>query len=348
MDFLTKKAGPLPIGVWILAFAVVWWYMQNKQKKGSSGTGASNQQVDPAGAIGTIDPATGYVYGTPSDSASLAANNAGTGTGTTAGSGGSTTAGAYPDNNTWAQAAINYLVGIGIDPTAANSAIEQFLASQALTSQQQADVNSAIQRLGAPPDPPNPGTAPSPIVAPPSPGAVYAANPPSGLTTTSKASTSIGLKWNAATNATGYHVSHGLTSAATDGTTTVTGTMTSTTVTGLQPGKLYYFRVQATPAKSGAGFASLQTSTTAASSGGTPPPKGGGSKGTPIAVVVKQGSGESYSSIATANHYTGGGNALYQYNIGSTSPHSAPARAKLKAQGPNKLFGGDTVYVPRS
>lgn len=332
LDFLKQKVGPLPAGVWIGLFGAAWWYLQKRQKGGASNTVGSNQQTDPAGNVGPIDPATGYVYGTPEDSAAAASNGASTGTVT--GTGGSTTGGAYPDNQTWATAAINYLVGIGIDPTAANSAITQFLASQALTTQQQADVNSAIQRLGAPPSPPQPGTAPSPIVTPPSPGTVYASNPPSGLVVTSKAASSVGLKWNAATNASGYTVSYGTTSAATGGSLTVTGTATSTTISGLQANTLYYFRVQGTPAKSGDGFAST-SATTAKAAASTPTPTGppADQKYTTVTVVKWTPSNTPWNSTLSgiAAHYNvkGGYQALAKLN-GISNPDHIEVGQKIK------------------
>lgn len=266
-NFLTRKIGPLPAGVWIGAFALIYWYLQKRNKH----TGATQvSQTDPAGNVGSINPATGYVYGSPQDQSASGLNSAIGGT--TTGSGGATVGGAYPDNTAWARAAINYLVGLGIDPTGANSAIQQFLASQPLDAQQQADVNQAIQQLGAPPSPPQPGTSPTPIVAPPSPGTIYASNPPSGLTITGKSRSSLDIRWNASVNTTGYTVSWGTTSAATDGSTTVTGTQTSTTINGLAPATLYYVRVQATPAKSGAAFASVQGSTSDTPIGGGHPP----------------------------------------------------------------------------
>lgn len=167
LGFLGQKVGPLPLGVWLVAGGGIYWYLS--RNKSASTAGAANQQTDPAGNIGSIDPATGYVYGTPEDTAALAANNAGTGTGTTPPSG--TTAQTYPDNATWGRAAVNYLVGIGIDPTEANQAISLYLASQSLTTQYQGDVNLAIQALGAPPSLPGPtGNNPGGVVTPPGTG----------------------------------------------------------------------------------------------------------------------------------------------------------------------------------
>ena len=161
LDFLKQKVGPLPLGVWLVIAVGIWYYLKQKQ---SSSSAAPNQQTDPAGNVGSIDPSTGYVYGSPEDQAALAANNAGGVGATTTSDSGSTTAGTYADNNAWGRAAINYLVGLGIDPTSANEAVQQYLASQTLTPEQQGDVNLAIQALGPPPDLPGPIGTPVPPV----------------------------------------------------------------------------------------------------------------------------------------------------------------------------------------
>ena len=273
---LGKKVGPLPLGAWIVIGGVIAWYVWKKQKGASSGSGAA---TDSAGNVGTIDPATGYVYGSSQDSAALSAGtDSGTGTSSTGVTSGSTTAGTYADNNAWARAAINFLVGLGVDPSVANEAVQQYLASQVLTPEQQGDVNLAIQGIGSPPELPGPiGTAPTSLTTPSSPSngtTVTASNPPSGLVAT-PASTSVSLLWGSVTNATGYTVAYGTTSAASDGTQTVTGT--SATVGGLNPGTMYYFTVQATPAKTGDPHASttattLKTSATPATQTSALPP----------------------------------------------------------------------------
>lgn len=336
---LGKKIGPLPAGVWIAIALAVFYYISKRQ--GGGGT-AGGPQTDPAGNVGTINPQTGYVYGSSEDQAALGSGSGSIGSDTDTGTGGSTVSGQYADNNAWAVAAINYLVSIGVDATSANAAITQFLSSQTLTTEQQADVNLVIQRIGAPPSPPEPGGSPPPVVNPPS-SSTYAANPPSGFTTTSVTSSSIGAKWNAATNAASYRLSWGTTTDAKDGSVTVS--TTAGTATGLKPNTLYHLRVQANPAKSGAGFASL-TKSTAKSSTPAPPSKPKPSSKAPYAHVVTR-DGESYSSIAKQYHYAPGGTALWKYNY-TSSPHSAEAKAKLKKQGANLLYHGQTVYIPRS
>lgn len=339
---LGKKLGPLPAGVWIALAVVIFWYV----KKHNSGGGSGGPQTDPAGNVGTINPQTGYVYGSTEDQSALGSGSGSIGSSTDPGStGGSTVAGQYADNSAWAVAAINYLVSIGVDATSANAAITQFLASQTLTTQQQADVNLAIQRLGAPPSPPEPGGSPPPVVNPPA-TSTYATNPPTGFTTTSVSTTSIGFKWNAAVNARAYTLSWGHTPAATDG--HVAASTAAATVTGLKPNTLYYFRLQATPAKPGAGAATMSHMTARSSSSGGS--GGGGSSGgskdkTPYKHTVTK-NGESYSSIAQQYHYKAGGHALWVYNY-TSSPHTADAKKKIKARGPNLIVHGETVYIPR-
>lgn len=335
---LSKKLGPLPVVVWLGLAIVIFYYVSKKNSGGTSST----DQTDSAGNVGQIDPKTGYVYGSAEDAAALGQSSSGLGTSTDTGTGGSTVSGQYADNNAWAVAAINYLVSIGVDATSANTAITQFLASQPLTTQQQGEVNLAIQRLGAPPSPPEPGGSPPPVVTPPS-SSTYATNPPTGFTTTSATANSIGTKWNAATNAASYTLYWGTTADAKDGKTTVS--TTAATATGLKPGTLYHLRVQANPVKSGAGFASLTKTTPKTSTGG------GGTKPKPTEKAPYKHTvthdGESYSSIAKQYHYSKGGHALWVYNY-TDSPHTAAAKKEIKERGPDKLYHGSTVYIPRS
>lgn len=276
LDKLTRKLGPFPVWVWGVGLAVLIYLYR---KRLGTGTG---QQTDPAGNSGVIDPATGYVYGSPEDQAGLAARSGGGGgTADTSTQSGSTTAGQYPDNASWGRAAVNYLVGLGEDPSAANEAIQQYLGSQTLTPQQQAMVNLVVQGIGAPPQLPGPtGTPPPPVVTPPS-GIVYATNPPTGLTVSGHTSSTIAVKWNSTTNATGYTVKYGRTSDATDGNIGVGSGTTTATIGGLAPGVLYYIRVQATPAKDSDPFASTTATTDQAATSTPPPPapSGGGGSG---------------------------------------------------------------------
>jgi hypothetical protein len=167
LAFLRQKAGPLPVWAWLAGFAVIWWYYQRQNSAGSAANAASSTTgtgygTDPAGNTGYIDPETGYVYGSAEDIAALQSENE-LASNTDASSSGSGT-GTYTDDNAWAEAAINYLVARGVDPTTANQAITLYLSGQNLTTEQQADVNLAIQGIGAPPQLPGPSTGnPTPV-----------------------------------------------------------------------------------------------------------------------------------------------------------------------------------------
>lgn len=328
VDTLKHKVGPLPLGAYIVAFVVIYLVLEQRKKKSTPNAG---QQTDSAGNVGAIDPQTGYVAGSTQDAAALAQQNAGS-LGSSSGSG-STVAGQYTDNSSWARAAINLLVGAGIDPTEANSAIEQYISSQQLTPQQQADVNFAIQSLGAPPDPPQPGGAPTPIVKPPSPTTVYATNPPTGLAVTGVTASTIGLKWNRSTNATGYSITATAGNQPT-ASTTVTGTDATGTLTGLAANSLYTIKVQAQPARPGDGYATT-TATTARGSAGTGT---GGAQLTPGQVinVDYNSGGQSWDQIAAKFGISG--QHLAQNN-GATTASKPPNVVKV----PYRIGQGDTL-----
>jgi hypothetical protein len=261
-----KKVGPLPVIAWAGIAGVVYYVVKKRAAAGGAATAApaaannsgeaGSMGTDPAGNTGLIDPSTGYVYGTPADQAALAAN--GIGGGSPGGSpGGSSTSQTYTTNTAWEDAAINYLVGLGVDPTGANSAIAAYLTSQSLSTTQQAEVNEAVQALGAPPQPPSPATSP-PVVSPPGVSGPYATNPPTGLAQSSVTSTSASLKWNSTTGAKGYTVTYTPAGGAAQ---TQTVSQPYVTLGGLKPQTSYAVSVQATPADSGAGSATTTVTT---------------------------------------------------------------------------------------
>jgi len=273
LDFLKQKAGPLPVGVWLVAGVGIVWYFQRQQAKSSS----------PAGV--PVDPATGFPSGSPQDAAALAGDGGGTTGDGSAGQGATGGGQTYADNNAWGIAAINYLVGLGIDASTANQAIELYLNSQPLSTAQQGDVNLAIQALGPPPSLPGPVTGnPPPVTTPggggggvPQPGGgggppprpkqpgpvTHPPNPvsgkghptasvPTGLTVSAKHSTSLQVKWRKSRNATGYHVL--CTDMATKKVTNefdVPAAQADANCGGLTPGHSYVIDVWAQPTASG-------------------------------------------------------------------------------------------------
>jgi hypothetical protein len=255
-NFLTEKVGPLPIWAWMGAAGAIYLYL----KKKNAAAAMTPTALTPSGTVGT----TGGI-----GSSDMSGGGGGGSTGDTGSSGG-TVAGQYATNDAWGRAAVNYLVGIGVDPTSANSAITQFLASQQLSTDQQGQVNLAIQALGAPPTLPTPGTAPPPVSSAPGTGTVYASNPPTGLAVTAKDWHSATLVWNKATNANSYSVTWSP-PGANGSQYSVNGTDSTVDIQGLSPNTTYTFQVQAVPAKPTDPFASTTTTTPSQPASSQPP-----------------------------------------------------------------------------
>lgn len=188
---LAHKAGPLPVGVWLVIGVGVWWFVA----RGGGGGGGGTAPAADAG----VDPMTGAPWSQEYAAASVKLSEqqqSGTIPGPKT----------YANNTDWSRSAINYLVSLGIDPSQANQAITVYLSSQALTSQQQADINLAITGVGAPPDLPGPGstnpgqivtpptvTPPKPVVTPPPQVTRYAA--PAGLKVTGTTPSTVSVQW---------------------------------------------------------------------------------------------------------------------------------------------------------
>lgn len=74
-----------------------------------------------------------------------------------------------------------------------------------------------------------------------------------------------------------------------------------------------------------------------------PPPPGKPAPKAPVAYKVQHG--DNLSTIAAKYHTTW--QALWSFNTGAQSPHSAQARAELLKQGPNRIYSGQTIYIPQ-
>lgn len=308
---LTRKVGPLPLGVWILVAGVIVWFVF--RSNGSSGAAAVGDTAD-SGGLGV----SGSGYG-----------DSGGGGGGTSSSGsdssGETVGGQYADNSAWARAAVNYLVGLGVDPTAANASIQNWLSGQSLTPTEQGNVNTAVQGIGPPPQLPEPSAEAPPPVYSPSPGTTYAANPPGSVLVKTKTANSVTLGWGRVANATSYRISYGKSSAASDGSVTVGGSVTTAVVGGLAANTTYYFRVQATPSRPGAPYASVTART--ASSSSTPAPSGSST------YTVK--SGDTLTSIAAKLHTT----VSHLYSV-----NRDVIEAAARAHGKTSSDGGHWIY----
>lgn len=133
----TKKIGPLPGAVWVLlavgAF-VAWRYYKSSREP----------VTVPSGDTGAPEVSTAPV--TESGGASAAG---GVGTGVVV-----TPNGTPPisTNAQWVAQATNLLVGSGSDPSLVSTALSNYVNGRAVTPAQNAIVNLAIQKLGAPPE----------------------------------------------------------------------------------------------------------------------------------------------------------------------------------------------------
>ncbi len=72
LGFLTQKAGPFPLWVWLAAGVAIWYLtLRPKNTNPAAGQSATGYGTDPAGNTGYIDPESGYVYGSAEDIAAL-------------------------------------------------------------------------------------------------------------------------------------------------------------------------------------------------------------------------------------------------------------------------------------
>lgn len=126
------------------------------RNRSSSGSAAAGTSTDPAGNVGVIDPATGYVFGSAQDTAGLAAS-AGSSTpdtsGTMGGSIGDQVSNGPPftSNAAWSQYAVSVLSSNGYDPGTLTAELGLYLAGSPVTAAQQADINAAIAVANYPP-----------------------------------------------------------------------------------------------------------------------------------------------------------------------------------------------------
>lgn len=130
--FLTHKVGPLPVWMWAaIAVAGYYWYTHY-------GPGASKQASAAGQKVQVIR-----------DQISSS--------GTGIFGGGSK----YKTNAEWEDAAVSYLVGESVPPDEAASSVWNFIHSKQLTTQEQKDINLAIEGIGPPPKIPEPVPVPS-------------------------------------------------------------------------------------------------------------------------------------------------------------------------------------------
>lgn len=127
--------------------------------RSSSSSAAAGTGTDPAGNTGVINPATGYVYGSPEDLAA-AATSAAVSTPDTGGAGGGGSVGdqvtngpPFTSNAAWSQYAVSVLENSGYDPGALSNVLGLYLNGQPVTAAQKNDIDAAVGVAGYPPVP---------------------------------------------------------------------------------------------------------------------------------------------------------------------------------------------------
>jgi len=143
-----KMVGPLPMGAWIAVIGGGLGFALYTRSKADGATPASDTSggspLDTVGD-GSVGGAWTVTAPTPSDNTNVAV---------------------ITDNQTWAQAAENYLIAHGYDPGKVMSAISNGLYGQALPPDQWALWVLALSHMGAPPENFNAPTQSSPTPGP--------------------------------------------------------------------------------------------------------------------------------------------------------------------------------------
>jgi hypothetical protein len=136
LDFLHKQVGPLPVGGWLLVvgagLAFSYW-----RKRQAGTTTNSEEGLQPS----FTDETVGNVFALVN-----ALNKGGTGVPTAA----------VTDNTTWYRRAVTELLGRGFATTLVDSALRKYMQGMALTREEQAAVDKAIEIIGPLPSPPPP------------------------------------------------------------------------------------------------------------------------------------------------------------------------------------------------
>ena len=135
--FLTKKVGPLSIGMYLLffvGFLIIYYWWRSRSTSG--------------GNAPTPTTFTGDLQGTSASQGMGSASGGGAFGGAQSSGSGSASA----TNGQWATNAANFLTGNGANPTAVQGALAAYLSGQQLTPSQQALIDQALSAEGSPPN----------------------------------------------------------------------------------------------------------------------------------------------------------------------------------------------------
>lgn len=195
----SKKTAYLLGGGLVLIVGVAWYRSKN--------AAAAPAAAAPSDGGSTVDPATGFPYGSAEDAAALASqagyiSPSGGGGG---GGGGASTAGSYTTNGQWAQAAEDYIVNTvngGSHADLVGNALGKYITGVAITADQVNIVQQAIAFTGYPPVNGPSGYPPSYRTTPSTPAPAKV----TGLKVTSTTKTTVGIQWDRVSGADYYHV----------------------------------------------------------------------------------------------------------------------------------------------
>lgn len=144
---LSKKVGPLPLGVWgvVVAGGLFVGYMINR----SMAAKASEEPEDAAYADSDVGRGGSQLIYTPPVTAPEEGEP-------------------EPTNALWGTKATNYLTSLGYEAVAADQAVRKYLSALALSDAERLMINTAILHFGVPPEPLPPSDQP-PNEPPPPP-----------------------------------------------------------------------------------------------------------------------------------------------------------------------------------
>lgn len=344
----TVKKTYVVAGVGITLAAALWYV--HERRVNALATPATATGTDSAGNTGVIDPATGFVTGSPEDLSALSgsdlsyqpvAGGGGTGGDSSGSVGDQVTNGPpFTTNAAWEQYALQQLqanAGPDYDASAVVADLGAYLAGGKVTPDQKTVIESALGLAGPVPVTGANGYPPSinMVGNPSGPGST----PPAPVTNVKAATistTSVVLTWSAATGATGY--------AWTVGGKSGTTTATTVTVTGLTAGTSYTATVDST----GPGGASSPASVTfktlpvAVTPPKPTPPKTPTPTYAAVKVVKFTTKNPPWNSTISgiAGHYHTTASAVWN------DAKNAALRSKRGSE--DKIQPGDTVYVRTS
>lgn len=177
---VNKKTLVIVGGGGVLLLGIVWY---RSKKAGGSSSSSSSTDTSSTPTDQSIDPATGFPYGSPEDVAALQQQQMiGGGFGPVFGGGnpgGSQQPGpgSFTDNGQWAQYAEDYLVNTVGEPSAdVGNALGKYLTAQPVDTTAKGYINQAIAFAGFPPVAGPNGNPPGIVDGPPQGGNVAVPN----------------------------------------------------------------------------------------------------------------------------------------------------------------------------